>query len=332
MVAYDASQLGPDWDCEMGQLFPVPGSLGGGRRIYQFHIVRNTRTGTRFGRLGFTYSQDDGQSWRGPTGAGSIYYQPTPAYELSPGQDGWHLMAPGSLLSSGEWLLPLNVSTDPPALAEIRSELVFALSRNILTEASPEKLQFSFLPQPPNGVKAELQTVPGASLAQEPQVIELGEHRLFCAFRTGNGWIGCTTSRDFGRTWSPTRPLRFRPDGPVVPHPNAPCPLTRLTDGRVALLFCNNPGGSGGPFDYMHNRQPIYLAVGVENGQEDQPLTFTEPRLLCTLEGFRPEVAWRDLSYGYFLEESGEYFHFYNAAWQSIQLNQVDPALLTAPQ
>jgi hypothetical protein len=180
-------------------------------------------------------------------------------------------------------------------------------------------------------VKAELLSKPGASLAQEPQVVELNDHRLLCVFRTGNGWIGSTTSRDYGRTWTPTRPLRFSPEGSIVPHPNAPCPLTRLSDGRYVLLFCNNSGGAGGPFDYLRNRQPIYLAVGIETTLEEQPLLFTEPRLLCTLEGFRPEVGWRDLSYGFFLEEGGEYFHFYNAVWQSIQVNQVDPALLTPP-
>lgn len=336
VVACDARLRGPEWDSEMGQLFPVPGGVGirGARRIYQFHILRNTRSGSRFGRLVFTCSEDDGRSWRGPQGSGSVYNVATPSYALAPGADGWHLMAPGRLLSSGEWLLPMNVSTDPPALADIRSELVFALSRNILTEGDPQAVTFAFHPAPPHGVRLPFASDPAASLAQEPQVVELSDHRLLCVFRTGNGWLGCTTSRDYGRSWTRPRPLLTRPGGSQLPHPNAPCPMTRLSDGRVALLYCNNRGtafGGSGPFDHLRNRQPVFVAVGVENGDEEQPLTFSEPRLLCSIAGFRPEVAWRDLTYGFLLEESGEYFHFYNAVWQAIQVNQVDPALLAAP-
>jgi hypothetical protein len=269
-------------------------------------------------------------------------------------------MAPWRLLSTGEALLPMNVSTDPPALADIRSELVFLTSDNIRAEPDLGKLRFAFCPPPPQGVRAELTrndekwgqstTATGdsphfPSLAQEPQVVELSDGRLMCVMRTGNGCIHFTTSADHGRTWAPSQPLRFAPGGPVIPHPNAPCPFTRLSDGRYALLFCNNDGtGNGGqdPFDHLRNRNPVCVSVGreVDDAQRrdpslalrvtdrEQPLAFTPPRLLCSIEGFRPDVQWRDLTYGYLLENDGEYFHFYNAVWQAIQLNRADPRLL----
>jgi len=150
--------------------------------------------------------------------------------------------------------------------------------------------------------------------------------------RTGNGCIWYTVSDDFGRTWRDAQPLRFRPGGDLVVHPNAPCPFTRLSDGRYVLLFCNNDGTAfegKSPFDHLRNRQPVYLLVGRETGwKEGQPLTFSDPRLLCSIEGFHPEIKWRDLTYGFFLENHGEYFHFYNAVCKYIQVNRVAPALL----
>lgn len=337
VLAYDAKDAGAHFDAEMGQLLalPRPPSSGGTHHIYQFHVLRDTRAGTRFGRLVFTISKDDGRTWTGPNGANSAYPVETPAYALAPGRNGWHLMAPPVVLSTGEMLLPLNVSTDPPALQDIRSELVFAFSRNIFTEPDPTKLAFEFHPRPPHGVKALLRSDPTSSLAQEPQVVELSDGRLMCVMRTGNGSIYYTVSGDHGRSWRPAEPLRDRPGGEIFRHPNAPCPFTRLTGGRYALLFCDNDGtafGGRDPFDHLRNRQPVFLAIGRELAPSaGQPLAFSKPRLLCGIDGFRPDVAWRDLTYGFLLEYDGGFYHFYNAVWQSVQVNRVDPAL-TRPE
>lgn len=331
VLAYDGRDMGPNHCCEMGQLLPVPRPSGGKPRIYQFHILRDTSAGTRFGRLVFTISEDDGRSWIGPQGRGSAYVIDTPAYALAPQRNGWHLMAPPLVLGTGEVLVPMNVSTDPPALADIRSELVFMISPNLLSEPDITKVRFEFYPAPPNGVRVPLRKKSGMSLGQEPQVVELSDGRLMCVARTGNGQIAYTVSTDHGRSWSRPEPLRDRPDGDVLPHPNAPCPFTRLSGGRYALLFCNNDGtafGGRDPFDCLHNRQPIYIAIGRElPSRIGQPLAFAKPQLLCSIEGFHLEVGWRDLTYGFLLENQGEYFHFYNAVWQYIQVNQVDPQL-----
>ena len=84
-----------DYDCEMGQLFPVPDPIGetGTHRIYQFSIVRNIRKGTRFGKLVYTYSEDDGETWLGPHGANSCYDLKSPVYDTVGHAWGWHLMA-----------------------------------------------------------------------------------------------------------------------------------------------------------------------------------------------------------------------------------------------
>jgi hypothetical protein len=325
---------GQDKGLEMGQLYPVripDGSDGFIERVYQFHIVRNIQDGARFGRLVFTYSDDDGQSWRGPTGANSAYEMSPPLYELVPHHWGWHLMAPPIRMSNGEFILPINVSTDPQRLNDIRSEVVFMISRNIGSETDPARIGFDFAPEPPHGVRAELDSHPGQSLAQEAQVVELSDRRLMTVMRTGNGCMFYAVSADYGRTWTEAKPLRDREDGAILPHPNAPCPFTRLSDGRYALLYCNNNGSFDGgktPYDHTRNRHPIYIAVGRETGAGDgQPISFGPPRLLCSIDGFRPHLK-RDLAYGFFLEDHGEFYHFYNAGWEAIQVNRVDPALL----
>ncbi len=321
--------LEPGRTIEMGQLLPV--DVDGLSRIYQFH-VQHTRENTRFGQLRYSVSHDDGRSWEGPGGRGTLYELPAPSYKLSPDSDGWHLMAPGLTLESGEWLLPMNISTDPLPLGEIHSELVFGITRNIFTVRDPADLKMEFYPPPPHGVFVPYERESVRSLGQEPQVAQLSDGRLFCVCRTGNGCLYYTVSSDSGRTWEPARPLLYRDGGEQMIHPNAPCPFRRLPNGTYALLFCNNDGtafGGADPFDHTRNRQPVYVSIGRETGRTGgQPLEFGEPRLLCSIEGFQPEAHWRDLTYGFLLEDGGEYFHFYNAVWRFIQVNRVDPALL----
>jgi len=321
----EPGKLEPGRTIEMGQLLPLED------RIYQFHI-QHTRPDTRFGEIKYTVSYDDGKSWQGPSGPGSFYHLKTPQYELSPNSDGWHLMAPGVTLDSGEWLLPLNISTDPIPLSEIRSELVFGISKNIFAVKDPAEVRFEFFPKPPHGVRVPLESVPGASLGQEPQVVQLSDSRLFAVCRTGNGCLYYTVSEDLGRTWREAQPLRYKEGGDRMLNPNCPCPLAKLSRGRYAQLFCNNDGtafGGSDPFDHTKNRQPVYISIGRETGSKTgQPLEFSEPRLLCSIDGFHPEQHWRDLTYGFFLEDRGEYYHFYNAVWRFVQVNRVDPKLV----
>jgi hypothetical protein len=102
-LAYDGKDHGEHCSCEMGQLLPVPAichpegaqrprdlalgvpndqtlhfvqgdnASGAAGRVYQFHVLRDTTVGTRFGRLVYTISEDGGPSWRGPNGANSTY-------------------------------------------------------------------------------------------------------------------------------------------------------------------------------------------------------------------------------------------------------------------
>ena len=348
------------YDCEMGQLFAVPNPLGpnGVYRIYQFSIVRNIKKGWRFGKLVYTYSEDDGKTWQGPDGANSFYDLDSPVYEIVGHNWGWHLMAPASLMSNGMVYLPMNASTDPEKLGDIRCEPVFARSSNILTEPDPEKISFDFKPSSPHGLFVPLNDKPGQSYGMEAQITELSDHRLFSVMRTGNGCIYFTTSDDFGETWNPAKPLRRDDGGDLILNPNCPNPLAKLSDGRYAVLHCNNDGnveGAEDVFDAGKVRSPIFVSVGVENDTgKEQPICWSEPRLMTTLEEYEPifdgsmgrDLAsgclheedggfyhfysmGRDLTYGALHEEGGEFYHFYNAMWEQIQVNKVSPKLFS---
>jgi hypothetical protein len=196
----DGKALGVHMDCEMGQRLAVLAPLGNKQltRNYQFHIIKDASRATRFGSLAYTYSEDDGRTWLGPAGPNSVYLIDASAYALAPAKDGWHLMAPGLIMSNGEWLLPIAVSTDPRRLADIRAELVCMTSPNNLYETDPAALVFEFWPAPPHGLRVPLEAAPGESLGHEPQVVELAtpEH-LMCVARTGNGYIAYSTSTDY---------------------------------------------------------------------------------------------------------------------------------------
>jgi hypothetical protein len=337
ITTYSAADKGPEYNAEMGQFLPVPAPLGDERkmRIYQFHIYRNSHSSVRFGKIGYTYSEDDGQTWNGPDGPESIYHVDSPDdYDISRCEKGWgwHLMGPGLIMSNGKWILPINISTDPHPLGEIQSEIIFMVSDNILTEPDPARIVFEFFPKPPHGIKSPIVSDPSRTLAQEPQICELSERHLICVFRTGSGRVEFSTSKDYGHTWTTAAPLRHWPDdGPVILNPNCPCPFVKISDGRFVLLHCNNDGtynGGKDPFDARKNRSPIYVSIGRDIKGKNQPLIFTAPRLLCSIDDFHAEVNHRDLSYGAFIEHAGQYYHFYNALWWFVQVNNVDPALL----
>jgi len=328
-----------DFDCEMGQLFSVPKPIGGdkGHRIYQFSIVRDIKKGSRFGKLIYTISEDDGRTWVGPSGPGTYWDVDSPIYDLVDHTWGWHLMAPPRITSDGLMILPMNASTDPPSLRAIRCEPVYMTSKNIMTEPDPGKVEFTFNPPPPHGLHVPIEGKPGESHGMEAQVVELSDGRLFSPMRTANGSTYFTTSGDGGKTWTKARPLRRDDDGPLLLNPNCANPLTKLSNGTYALLHCNNDGNVYGVNDvFRHHvvRHPVYVSVGVENEPgSKQPIRWSGPRLMTTLEDYVPahRGGWKDLTYGYLHEEDGRFYHFYNAMWDRIQVNEIDPLLFLPP-
>lgn len=311
---------------EMGQLVVVPHS----NRIYQFSIKH---TGVRFGKMVYTYSDDDGITWVGPNGRNSSYEIAVPGYTVAPNGDSCHLMAKGITLSNGEYMLPFAVATDPEELGSIQAEVVFMVCDNMFYESDPSKLNFKFLPEDGSGITVALADGEG-SLAQEPHVVQLNDCRLFCTMRTGVGRIYYSVSADLGRSWNKSEPLRYNDRGPEILHPNAPCPLIRLSDGRYLLFHHNNDGtafGGEDSFSYHVNRRPIYVSVGREVLDAEQPLMFTGSRFLTDSDGIVSKnfMETTEIScYSGIIEDDGNVYYFYGNKWLRVEMVKLPASIL----
>lgn len=97
-------------------------------------------------------------------------------------------------------------------------------------------------------------------------------------FRTGAGSVWYTVSDNDGATWRKPEPLRYRDGGERVLHPQSPCPLFALKDGRFLLQFHNNDGSASiGPSPlwsraYFFSRRSLFLAVGQFRAKAHQPV------------------------------------------------------------
>lgn len=326
-LVYDGKYLGAR-QAEMGQLLVVPDT----NRVYQFSI---NHSGVRFGEAVFTYSDDDGRTWLGPEGPGSVYHVKVPPYELAPAGRSNHFMAKGIVMSNGEFILPMAVATDPEEMGEIQADAVFMISDNILTEGDPERLHFDFCPRGPRGIVVPKREGSSESLAQEPHVVQLSDERLFCTMRTGLGCIYFSTSSDFGRTWAPARPLRHENGRPIL-HPNAPCPLIKLSNGNYLLFHHNNKGdvfGSQSVYDFQKNRRPVYVCRAREDlSNPEQPLLFSDSKFLCDSDGVasKGQMKTTEMScYAGIIEDERGVFYIGSNKWARIEVRRIPDELVS---
>jgi len=117
------------------------------------------------------------------------------------------------------------------------------------------------------------------SVAQEVSIVELPDHRLFCAFRTNSGSPWYSVSEDGGYHWRDSEVLRFGDGLPAMQHPLSPCPL--FTDGKGNFfIFIHNHDGHFGPWLPVNggeNRRPVFLVRGTFDPNAHQPLKFSPP-------------------------------------------------------
>ena len=187
------------------------------------------------------------------------------------------------------------------------TEVYFLRIDNILTETDPEALTFTVLPDSPQGLR--IQRDNGLYWGNEPSWIELSDGRLLTAIRTRNDAVYYALSSDRGLTWTPPAPLRYADGGEIVLNPNAPCPLVKLNDGRLVLMFYNAvQSATFGP------RNPVWISVGEEDLASPQPIRLQPPRLFMEVDGTPPlaEAPEQIASYSTFAEHAGELLLFYN--------------------
>lgn len=311
------------------------------------------------GMLGFMYSDDSGATWS------EIRSIPIPDRDISmfPDRIHGHLNHPPQLMPGDRVVLPLSQYARLGSMRRdwqlVAGENSLLWCENLLTEADPQRLRFTLLPEGPRGIRADvlkhadnaavnrLATVFAGypdSLAyntQELTVVPLSDGRWVGVSRTYLGSPGFTVSRDQGHTWSPVERLRYGPDGRFIDHPHTMCPIARLPDGRFLLLFTNNDGTKNGAEHVWdggcRTRNPQWFVIGREIPGEDRNggLIFGEPRILAEADeneapdGFRASTC-TGISMPQYIAAAGRHFVQYGLKKEHILLDEIPSSVIDA--
>lgn len=325
-------------------------------RVYVFYWYNINGVALRdAGDMFFRYSDDDGLTWsrRYPVGI--------PHTSMDSGEygdiHGWNfgqprLMANGQVLMTytkikrsslfpKRWQLDEtnqwkpNPDTDP-AKKPVNEQggspndwctEVFILELiNILTESNPEKLTFRFLPDGDEGLWVPYPNT-NRHFGQEGTLADLSGGRLLCVFRSRQGHPFFSISNDCGNTWSTPEILRLSPGGEPFNQPCAPCPITKLNDGRYVFLFHNTKPEESG----WYPRDPLWISVGreVTGTTENAGLYFSKPRVIVYNDGV-PDGPFNDFEIGYpaFYEFAEKRYVSYANKTCQLRINKVPDMLL----
>jgi len=299
-------------------------------RIYIFYIKgdRSFRRARKdvTGYFAWKYSDDDGISWQDVSAKFNMGRgEWTPADPSLPSD--WigiyspHATRTGDVLFS---FARYGLKDNSSDYANWMTEVLFLRLDNIRTEPDPEKLTFSIFPKGPRGLRIERDN--GMFWGNEPSWIELSDGRLVAAIRTRNDAVYFTVSEDVGRTWTPPEPMRHHDGGEPILNPSAPCPMVKLRDGRIVLMYYNQKQNSTfGP------RNPVYLAVGRENLAALQPIEFALPKKFMEVTGPPPRGTTyvQIASYSSLVEHDGELLLFYNDCKHWVLFKRVPQDLLS---
>ena len=322
---HDADTPGDPGAASYSVLFQVP-STG---RVYLFYLKNDpTQTVVRrdvTGWLRWQYSDDDGRTWQRSDARfhmGRGEWTPREADRPS----SWIGIYAPRVTSRGDVLFSFaryGLHQGDLDYGNWMTEVFFLRLDNILTEADPDHLRFTVLPDQPTGLRVERAN--GLPWANEPSWIELSDGRLLTAIRTQNDAVHYALSNDGGNTWDDPRPLRYRTGGDIVQNPNAPCPMVKLRNGRIVLMFHNAPQGNVfGP------RNPVWITVGRETLDAQQPVEFGEPVKFMEVDGPPPlgSTYVQIASYSTLEEHEGKLLLFYNDCKHWVLFKHVPEELL----
>ena len=175
-----------------------------------------------------------------------------------------------------------------------KSEGVFLLSDNLLSEPDPAAIRWETLPDGEIGLRTPKG---GGPISEEHSTVVLSDGSLYCVYRSIDGHPVCSTSRDGGHTWSPPTYQAFA-DGRLMKHPRAANFAWKCENGRYLYWFHNNGGR------WYDDRNPVWLCGGVEANSSDGKIVLWS----------QPEIALYDddpfvrMSYPDLVEEHGRYF------------------------
>lgn len=170
---------------------------------------------------------------------------------------------------------------------QIESVCEFMRFENVDAHPEPSSLRIRYSAWGDRALRVPYYRDPMLSVAQEPSIERLPDKSLFCVMRTNAGCIWYSTSRDDGDNWTNPRPLLRKDHGEPILQPVGCCPLYRLADGRYILLHHNNRGDIAARPEATHGpRYPAYIALAEFRPKADQPLWFSQSKMLLDSGGF----------------------------------------------
>jgi len=238
------------------------------------------------------YSDDCGQMWSAPQMIPmprSPYDHPNPAFPAN-----WIVWQKPERLShekyfSGftRWVSPaVRVPPHNSSWTAMESVVEFMRFENIDENPAPAAIEISYFATGKNALRVPHYTHPRLSVAQEPSLVCLPDGRLFCTLRTMTGYIWYTLSDTAGENWCAPRPLLRRDFGTPVLQPLCCCPIYQF-GARFLLLHHNNDGRFEGcqPEDTNKNRRPAFIALGEFRPGSDQPIWFSDSKVIFDNDG-----------------------------------------------
>ncbi len=155
-------------------------------------------------------------------------------------------------------------------------------SSNINTEKDPSKIIFEMLPEGLDGIKNPA----FGPVQEEHTMVPLSNGDLYMNFRTKNGYIGCSYSRDGGKTWTLPQYATYA-DGHRIKNSRA-CPqLFHVANGQY-LLWMHNTA----KVHYWNYRNPAWVSAGVE---EKGIIQWSDPEILLYSNDTTMKMSYPDM-------------------------------------
>jgi hypothetical protein len=264
-----------------GRIYAVYNQFQPGKVDYSSNIT---------GTMDAVYSDDCGRTWSTP----QTIPMPHSPYDHPSGElpSNWIVWQKPIRDLQGRWFTGFTRWVSPAVRrkAPIRSwtadESVVEFMRfmNIDDDPEPAEIVIEYSAWGDQALRVGHYLDPLLSVAQEPSLVRLPDNRLFCTMRTSSGCIWYSFSADDGYTWCNPRPLLRKDHGLPILQPLCCCPIYQLSDGRYILI--SHERLEGVPLEETtRNRRPAYIAVGEFRPQADQPLWFSESKVLMDNDG-----------------------------------------------
>ncbi len=292
---YDDSAYMASWG------FPMVSKSG---RIYVLYTQNQDSGGwikMHSGAMDGVYSDDAGKTWSAPqTIPIPVSPYDDPAGKIPGEWIVWQTpmrdLQGGFFVGYSHWLHPARAQLKQvESWTQIESVVEFMRFTNIDDNPEVRNITVKYSAWGDHALRVPHYRYPLLSIAQEPSIVRLPDRRLFCVMRTNAGCIWYSVSSDDGATWCNPRPLLRKDFGQPILQPVGCCPIYALPDERYVLLHHNNRGNAATQPEQTHSpRRPAFIAVGEFRPHADQPLWFSDSKMLMDTQGYRPDGTHPD--------------------------------------